>query len=44
MEEARSGGEYKDGLDLGVDRLGRLVAKTLHNAGHAYLNQMVGMW
>ena len=29
-------------MDLGVDRLGRLVEKTLHNAGHDYLNQMGG--
>ena len=42
MSEARSGGMYTEGRDKGIDRLGRLVEKTLHNVGHAYLMAMGG--
>ena len=38
----KQGGEYKNGKDEGIEGLGRLVQKTLHNAGHGYLNKMGG--
>jgi len=38
----KKGGVFKDGKDEGLEELGRLVEKTLHNAGHQYLNKMGG--